>query len=91
VHDVGVRDARDGLRFSSKAREKLLPCGLVEVAWRLQDLERDRALERRLLGPIDDPEAPLGNDALYGEASLKRGSRELLDVASINQSHFRVV
>jgi len=71
-----VANPGDGLRL---AREPIVELGLgrfVVARWRLQDLDGDRPVERRLKGEIDDAETTFGDLALDAKTSVEKTARQ---------------
>jgi Nucleotidyl transferase AbiEii toxin, Type IV TA system len=80
LDDARMRDPGDSLGLGGEAREKLLSLGVVEALWRLQDLQRNRTLEGRLLCVVDHTKSPLSNHTVDDEAPLESRPHEAKDV-----------
>ena len=76
LHDLRVRELRDGARLLREAREKEPLVLGSESVWDEHHLERDRPLEREVKATVHDAEAALRHDALDREASLQRGAND---------------
>lgn len=76
VDDVRVPELRERPCFLQELSDPFHPDRLVGRERRLQDLDRDRSVERQVVAGVDDAEAALRDDAVEAVPPLENGPFE---------------